>query len=348
MKIKVNHVNEPTWIELTVSTKLPKNLLPLKEMAHNLWWVWNSRVKELYKSIDPELWTATRHNPVTVLEKVKTSRLVQLSEDKEFIKKMERVYAEYNELVQSKPNPDIPSVAYFSMEYGLTDHLKIYSGGLGVLAGDYLKEASDSKVDMAAVGFLYYYGYFTQTLSVDGQQIANYEAQNFNRLPINPLLDENGTQVIVEVPYPERIVYAKVWEAKVGRVSLYLLDTNFEMNSEFDRSITHQLYGGDWENRIKQEVMLGIGGMLTLKNSVSKKRFTTATKVTLRLSMYSVWWIMYKRTTCRLRKLWNWFVPARSTRYTRPFLPDTTVLTKVYSANTCRIILQNWAFRGRN
>lgn len=271
MKIKVNHVNEPTWIELTVSTKLPKNLLPLKEMAHNLWWVWNSRVKELYKSIDPELWTATRHNPVTVLEKVKTSRLVQLSEDKEFIKKMERVYAEYNELVQSKPNPDIPSVAYFSMEYGLTDHLKIYSGGLGVLAGDYLKEASDSKVDMAAVGFLYYYGYFTQTLSVDGQQIANYEAQNFNRLPINPLLDENGTQVIVEVPYPERIVYAKVWEAKVGRVSLYLLDTNFEMNSEFDRSITHQLYGGDWENRIKQEVMLGIGGMLTLKKLGIKK-----------------------------------------------------------------------------
>jgi glycogen phosphorylase len=272
MEVKVNHVNEPSWIEFTVTTKLPQNLQPLQEMAHNLWWVWNTNVKELYKSIDPELWKELRHNPIFLLEKIKSERLRQVSEDEKFLANLDNVYAEYKAYINAQPNEKIPSVAYFSMEYGLTDHLKIYSGGLGVLAGDYLKEASDCKVDMTAIGFLYRYGYFTQTLSVDGQQLANYEAQNFNRLPINPLLDEKGSQVIVEVPYPERIIYARVWKVAVGRVALYLLDTDFEMNSEFDRSITHQLYGGDWENRIKQEVLLGIGGMLTLKKLGIKKQ----------------------------------------------------------------------------
>jgi starch phosphorylase len=151
------------------------------------------------------------------------------------------------------------------MEYGLTDHLKIYSGGLGVLAGEYLKEASDSNVDMVAVGFLYRYGYFTQTLSVDGQQIANYEPQNFNKLPLTQVKDEHGTPVLVEVPYPNRTVYAAVWKVAVGRVPLYLLDTDLEANSEQDRSISFQLYGGDNENRLKQEIMLGIGGILALQ-----------------------------------------------------------------------------------
>src|SRR5574344_1330257 len=265
MEVKVNHVNEPSWIEFTVTTKLPQNLQPLQEMAHNLWWVWNTNVKELYKSIDPELWKELRHNPIFLLEKIKSERLRQVSEDEKFLANLDNVYAEYKAYINAQPNEKIPSVAYFSMEYGLTDHLKIYSGGLGVLAGDYLKEASDCRVDMTAIGFLYRYGYFTQTLSVDGQQLANYEAQNFNRLPINPLLDEKGSQVIVEVPYPDRIVYAYLWKVAVGRVSLYLLDTDMEMNSEFDRSITHQLYGGDWENRIKQEIMLGLGGLFALK-----------------------------------------------------------------------------------
>jgi len=149
--------------------------------------------------------------------------------------------------------------------------LKIYSGGLGVLAGDYLKEASDSNVDLCAVGFLYRYGYFTQTLSMDGQQIANYEAQNFGQLPIERVMDENGNQVIVDVPYLDYFVHAFVWRVNVGRISLYLLDTDNEMNSEFDRPITHQLYGGDWENRLKQEILLGIGGILTLKKLGIKK-----------------------------------------------------------------------------
>ena len=141
---------------------------------------------------------------------------------------------------------------------------KIYSGGLGVLAGDYIKEASDSCIDMTAVGFLYRYGYFTQTLSVEGQQIAQYEPQNFNQLPIEQVMDADGHPMIIEVPYPDRIVYSHVWRVNVGRMKLYLMDTDFDMNSEFDRQITHQLYGGDWENRIKQEYLLGIGGVLML------------------------------------------------------------------------------------
>ena len=170
-----------------------------------------------------------------------------------------------------KPNAKRASVAYFCMEYGLNHVLKIYSGGLGILAGDYLKEASDSNVDMCAVGFLYRFGYFSQTLSMDGQQIANYEAQDFDRLPIERVFDKEGNQVIVDVPYPNFMVHAALWVANVGRIKLYLLDTDNDMNSEFDRRITHSLYGGDWENRIKQEYLLGIGGMLALKKLGIKK-----------------------------------------------------------------------------
>jgi alpha-glucan phosphorylase len=157
------------------------------------------------------------------------------------------------------------------MEFGLNQVLKIYSGGLGMLAGDYLKEASDSNVDLCAVGFLYRFGYFRQSLSMDGQQIAKYDAQSFNSLPIERVLDADGNQMRVEVPYNNYMVHALVWQVNVGRIKLYLLDTDNEMNSEFDRPITHALYGGDWENRIKQEILLGIGGMLTLKKLGIKK-----------------------------------------------------------------------------
>ena len=169
------------------------------------------------------------------------------------------------------PDSKRPVCCLFQHGVWFEPRTKIYSGGLGVLAGDYLKEASDSNVDLCAVGFLYRYGYFTQTLSMDGQQIANYEAQNFGQLPIDRVLDENGQQVVVDVPYLDYYVHAYVWRVNVGRISLYLLDTDNEMNSEFDRSITHQLYGGDWENRLKQEILLGIGGILTLKKLGIKK-----------------------------------------------------------------------------
>ncbi len=184
---------------------------------------------------------------------------------------MNEVYTKFRDYMDVKPDEQRPSIAYFSMEYGLSSVLKIYSGGLGVLAGDYLKEASDSNVDLCAVGFLYRYGYFTQTLSMDGQQIANYEAQNFGQLPIERVMDANGQPLIVDVPYLDYFVHANVWRVNVGRISLYLLDTDNEMNSEFDRPITHQLYGGDWENRLKQEILLGIGGILTLKALGIKK-----------------------------------------------------------------------------
>lgn len=193
---------------------------------------------------------------------------------------MNDVYAKFRDYMDVTPDNKRPSVAYFSMEYGLNHVLKIYSGGLGVLAGDYLKEASDSNVDLCAVGFLYRYGYFTQTLSMDGQQIANYEAQNFGQLPIDRVMDADGKPLVVDVPYMDYYVHANVWRVNVGRVSLYLLDTDNEMNSEFDRPITHQLYGGDWENRLKQEILLGIGGMLTLKALGIKKIFITVTKDT--------------------------------------------------------------------
>ena len=206
-----------------------------------------------------------------MLRSIDYDRLTDLSKDEETIARMDKVYSDFRKYMDVKPNSKRASVAYFCMEYGLSHVLKIYSGGLGILAGDYLKEASDSNVDMCAVGFLYRYGYFTQTLSMDGQQIANYEPQDFDRLPIERVLDKEGNQIIVDVPYPNFMVHAALWVANVGRIKLYLLDTDNEMNSEFDRRITHSLYGGDWENRIKQEYLLGIGGMIALKQLGIKK-----------------------------------------------------------------------------
>ena len=206
-----------------------------------------------------------------LLERMSYEKLEALTKDKVILRRMNEVYTKFRDYMDVRPDSQRPSVAYFSMEYGLSSVLKIYSGGLGVLAGDYLKEASDSNVDLCAVGFLYRYGYFTQTLSMDGQQIANYEAQNFGQLPIDRVLDADGKPLVVDVPYLDYYVHANVWRVNVGRISLYLLDTDNEMNSEFDRPITHQLYGGDWENRLKQEILLGIGGILTLKALGIKK-----------------------------------------------------------------------------
>lgn len=265
MKIKTSNANVPNWHDISVKPNVPEALAKLEEMSRNIWWSWNSSAKNLYRSIDPELWTRVWHNPVLMLESLSYERLEELSKDRKLIDNMNAVYEEFREYVDVKPDKTRPSVAYFCMEYGLTHILKIYSGGLGVLAGDYLKEASDSNVDLCAVGFLYRHGYFNQTLSMDGQQIANYEPQNFNSLPIERVLDKNGEQLVVDVPYMNFTVHALIWKVNVGRVTLYLMDTDTDKNSEYDRPITSQLYGGDWENRLKQEILLGIGGMLTLK-----------------------------------------------------------------------------------
>ncbi len=265
MELQVSNTNVPGWRNITVKADLPAQLKSLEELSRNLWWVWNSEGKSLFRELNPDLWRATGENPVMLLQQLGFERIQEIINDDALMARIEKVYASFKEYMKKPMRKDIPSVAYFSMEYGLCNALKIYSGGLGVLAGDYIKEASDSCVDMTAVGFLYRYGYFTQTLSLDGQQIANYEPQNFNQLPLEQVVDADGRPMTLEVPYPGRIVYSHIWRVNVGRMKLYLLDTDFEMNSEFDRQITHQLYGGDWENRIKQEYLLGIGGVLMLK-----------------------------------------------------------------------------------
>ena len=265
MRIKASNANTPNWSDVSVKTSIPEALKPLDEIAHNLWWSWNNEARDLYRELDPVLWKQVNQNPVLLLASMNYERLEELAKDKKVLDKVKKLYANFRAYMDVEPDKNRPSVAYLCMEYGLSHVLKIYSGGLGILAGDYIKEASDSNVDMCAVGFLYRYGYFTQALSMDGQQVAKYEAQNFGNLPIERECDANGNPIVVDVPYNNYTVHAYVWRVNVGRVKLYLLDTDNEMNSEFDRSITHSLYGGDWENRIKQEVLLGIGGVLTLQ-----------------------------------------------------------------------------------
>lgn len=211
------------------------------------------------------------HNPVLLLERLNYDRKEAIVKDKELMRKVHNVYKQFRKYMDEEVNKSRPSVAYFCMEFGLNQVLKIYSGGLGMLAGDYLKEASDSNVDLCGVGLFYRFGYFTQSLSMDGQQIAKYDAQYFNALPIERELDANGNQLVIDIPYQNYQVHALVWHVNVGRIKLYLLDTDNEMNSEYDRPITHNLYGGDNENRLKQEILLGIGGTLMLKKLGIKK-----------------------------------------------------------------------------
>ncbi len=265
MKIKADYANAPQWKSLTIKSSLPEQLKCLDELAHNMWWAWNYEARNLFKSLDEQLYEEVGHNPVLLLDRLGYDRKEAIVKDKAIMKKVKDVYEQFRAYMDVEPDKSRPSVAYFCMEYGINQALKIYSGGLGMLAGDYVKEASDSNVDMCAVGFLYRYGYFKQSLSMDGQQIANYDAQDFNSLPIVRVLGENGNQVVVDVPYMNYQVHALVWQVNVGRVKLYLLDTDNDMNSEYDKPITHSLYGGDWENRLKQEILLGIGGMLMLK-----------------------------------------------------------------------------------
>ncbi len=264
MNIKASNVNAPNWKVVTVQSQMPDSLKHLDEIAHNLWWTWNTEAYNLFRNLDPDLFKSTGKNVVEMLGKLSYEELTRMSEDKQLLSKINKVYKDFRSYMDAKPDSSRPSVAYFCMEYGLNHILKIYSGGLGILAGDYLKEASDSNVDMVGVGFLYRYGYFTQELAMDGSQIAKYEAQDFERLPINKVMD-GDRQMVIDVPFPGYTLHALVWRVDVGRVKLYLLDTDHEMNSEFDRPITHTLYGGSWENRLKQEYLLGIGGMLMLQ-----------------------------------------------------------------------------------
>ena len=271
MKIKADYANAPQWKEVNVKSTLPSELKCLDELAHNMWWAWNYEARNMWKSLDSDLYEEVGHNPVMLLDRLSYERKEAIVKDKAIMESVKQVYKKFRDYMDVEPDATRPSVAYFCMEYGINQVVKIYSGGLGMLAGDYMKEASDSNVNMCGVGFLYRYGYFKQTLSMDGQQIAKYDAQSFNSLPVERVVDENGQPMVVDVPYMNYQVHAYVWAMNVGRIKLYLLDTDNDMNSEFDRPITHALYGGDNENRLKQEILLGIGGMLTLKKLGIKK-----------------------------------------------------------------------------
>ncbi|WP_295936002.1 alpha-glucan family phosphorylase [uncultured Alistipes sp.] len=255
----------PNWSRMMVDKTLPKRLHALEELSRNLWWCWNPGTRDLFECIDPVLWTECERNPIALLDKVSVERLKELERDTNFLGQLDAVYAQFCDYMNEKPDPKATTVSYFSMEYGLHSSLKIYSGGLGILAGDYLKEASDKNVPMVAVGLLYRYGYFTQRLSTQGAQQATYEAQNFYKLPISPVRDEAGNWLTISIAFPGRTLWAHVWKCQVGRTDLYLMDTDFEANLEEDRQITHYLYGGDWENRLKQEILLGIGGIRVLR-----------------------------------------------------------------------------------
>ncbi len=258
-------INAPSWKSVMVTRHLPEALQGLETLSKNLWWCWNDSAKALFKTVDAKVWHESGHNPVAILDTVSIKRFNELAKDKEFIARVADVMDEFNGYMALKAQRTDPSVAYFCMEYGLDSSLKIYSGGLGILAGDYLKETSDMNVNLVAVGLLYRYGYFTQVLSAQGDQVARYDAQDFMKIPAEPVYDKDGGWMTINVALPGRTLAARIWKVAVGRTDLYLLDTDFEANIDEDRTITHSLYGGDWENRLKQEILLGFGGVRALR-----------------------------------------------------------------------------------
>ena len=265
LSFKVNVANSPNWSSIIINKQLPERIKALDVISKNLWWCWNEEAIELFKMVDLELWRASHGNPIMMLDSVTLSKARELEKDSKFLRKLDSVYSQFNEYMAAKPDEKEATISYFSMEYGLDQSLKIYSGGLGILAGDYLKESSDKLVPITGVGLLYRYGYFTQKLSSLGDQVAEYEAQDFTKLPVSQVRDKDGNWLIVSVAMPGRVLKARLWRADVGRTPLYLLDTDFEDNTPEDRTITHHLYGGDLENRLKQEMLLGIGGIRALR-----------------------------------------------------------------------------------
>lgn len=258
-------VNEPKWTKYNVKSNLPENLKKLNELAYNLWWSWTFEARELFIEIaGEEIWRQYNENPVHILQILPLDRLNQFSNNPVFTEKLNKVYDAFRAYMD-KPHPNTEKTAYFSMEFGISNELKIFSGGLGMLAGDYLKEASDCNVNMIGIGLLYRYGYFTQQISSIGDQINLYPAQSFSKLPIFPMKDSQGNWKTISIALPGRKLFARIWRVNVGRIPLYLMDTDFNDNQPCDRNVTHTLYGGDIENRLKQEILLGIGGMRMLQ-----------------------------------------------------------------------------------
>ncbi len=256
----------PKWRRILVQQYIPDNLKPLEVLSRNLWWSWNQDAVDLFASIDTELWDVVEENPVELLERLSLEVMKKVENDQDFISKLGKVYDSYISYMNEKPKKDMPSISYFSMEFGLHHSLKTYSGGLGLLAGDYLKEASDYNVNLVGVGLLYRFGYFRQVISAGGEQVVVSDQQHFSRLPIIPERDEDGNWKSIQIMLPGRTLHARIWRVQVGRIPLYLLDTDFEANQDNDRTITHNLYGGDNENRLRQEILLGIGGIRALRS----------------------------------------------------------------------------------
>jgi starch phosphorylase len=257
----------------TVRPLLPPELQPLRTLASNLMWCWDHELISLFSRIDPDLWVETLHNPVMMLGRVRQERLLELASDDSFTSQLRRAHQRLDDYMnrtswyskQYQRPCDGALIAYFSMEFGITESLQIYSGGLGILSGDHLKSASDLGIPLVAVGLLYQKGYFHQYLNADGWQQERYPANDFYNLPLTLERDDKGDPLLVQVAFPGRPVYAQIWRADVGRVQLYLLDTNVEENSQGDQEIVGRLYGGDSELRLKQEILLGIGGMRALR-----------------------------------------------------------------------------------
>ncbi len=254
----------PVWKDIYVQSDVPEKLSSLKDLANNLWWSWNHEAESLFKRMDPSLWEEVHHNPKLLLEKIDYKRLLVLEDDDDFVTDLQDIKDTFLAYLSRPDDATRPSVGYFSMEFGIHPCLKIYSGGLGILAGDYLKEASDSNLNITGIGLLYRYGYFKQKLGPRGEQLSLYEAEDFSRLPISPVKDANDNHLVVSLAWPGRTVKIKVWEAMIGKVRLVLLDTDSDDNLPEDRTITHYLYGGDHENRLRQELILGIGGIRAL------------------------------------------------------------------------------------
>jgi glycogen phosphorylase len=259
--------------EQPVKFSLPRRISRLGELAYNLWWVWNPEAQRLFKDIDALLWEESYHNPVVFLRDVERSRLNAVINDRYFLDKFDRVLREFDRYMNekdtwfSKTYPELGDelMAYFSFEFGLHESLMVYAGGLGVLSGDHLKEASDLGIPLVATGFVYTYGYFSQRISEDGWQQAENVPINFDALPLIPLLDAENQPVTISISLPGREVHARIYELNVGRVKLYLLHTNIPENDPNDRQLTDRLYISDLELRISQEILLGMGGVKVLR-----------------------------------------------------------------------------------
>src|SRR4051812_43871753 len=257
----------PTFQTYNVTPILPATLEPLREMSFNLWWTWEPAARRLFWQLDPELWDRTNHNPVRMLQLSRQSRLEEVAQDKNFLRELKQVFHEFERYLgrrdtygKTGPGAAIKHpIAYFSAEFGFHESIPNYSGGLGILAGDHCKSASDLDLNFVAVGLLYRHGYFRQQIDRDGSQAAINLNQNFYHLPIREAR-RGEVKLLISVSILDREVFARVWELRVGRVNVYLLDTDIPENNPEDRRITAELYGGDLEMRMRQVIVLGIGG----------------------------------------------------------------------------------------